>query len=180
MKADLARRLARLETSRGRALAALRGRDASALNRPPAAGKWSALQVLHHVVTAEALTLGYIRKKMQAGASLPRASVSSRLRLLLLEATLASPLRFRAPAVTADVPAHVDADELRARWDGVRRELTELVEAFPPALLDRLVFRHPIAGRMTLAHALGTLEAHLDHHVPQVERALSAAVKLHS
>jgi hypothetical protein len=26
---------------------------------------------------------------------------------------------------------------------------------------------------MTLAHALGTLEAHLEHHVRQVERALS-------
>jgi hypothetical protein len=31
---------------------------------------------------------------------------------------------------------------------------------------------------MTLAHALGTLEAHLDHHLPQVERAVAAAVKL--
>jgi hypothetical protein len=26
---------------------------------------------------------------------------------------------------------------------------------------------------MSLAHALGTLEAHLDHHIPQVERALT-------
>jgi hypothetical protein len=26
---------------------------------------------------------------------------------------------------------------------------------------------------MTLAHALGTLEAHLDHHIPQVERAVT-------
>jgi hypothetical protein len=28
---------------------------------------------------------------------------------------------------------------------------------------------------MTLGHALGTLEAHLDHHIPQVERAIAAA-----
>jgi hypothetical protein len=55
----------------------------------------------------------------------------------------------------------------------VRRELDELVRSFPPELLDRLVFRHPYAGRMTLAHALGTLEAHLDHHIPQVERAVT-------
>jgi hypothetical protein len=54
----------------------------------------------------------------------------------------------------------------------VRGELAALVESFPPVLLDRLVFRHPFAGRMTLAHALGTLQAHLDHHIPQVERAL--------
>ena len=177
-RADLARRLQRLEQSRQRALELLSGRDAATLNRAPAAGRWSALQVLHHVVTAEALTLRYIRKKMQAGDALPRATFGSRLRLLAVEAVLASPLRVRAPDVVAEVPAQVDAAELRSRWEGVRDDLRALVEEFPPQLLDRLVFRHPIGGRMTLAHALGTLEAHLDHHVPQVERAVSVAVKL--
>jgi hypothetical protein len=128
--------------------------------------------VLHHIVTAEALTLGYVRKKMQAGDSLPRAGLASRLRLLALEATLASPLRFRAPAAVAGVPPEIDAAELRARWDGVRRDWRELLESFPPELVNRLVFRHPRAGRMSLEHALGTLEAHLAHHVPQVRRAL--------
>jgi hypothetical protein len=177
-RADLARRLERLERSRQRALALLSGRDAATLNRAPAAGRWSALQVLHHVVTAEALTLRYIRKKMQAGDALPRASFGSRLRLLAVEAVLASPLRVRAPDVVAEVPPHVDADELRSRWEAVRDDLRALVEEFPAELLDRLVFRHAIGGRMTLAHALGTLEAHLDHHLPQVERAVSVAVKL--
>jgi DinB superfamily len=173
---ELALRLARLERSRAHALALIEGKGGALLNRPPSPGKWSPLQVLHHVVTAEALTLAYIRKKQQAGAALPAASVASRLRLLLVEAALASPLRVRAPAVTADVPLQLDADGLRARWGDVRRELAALVEAFPPELVDRLVFRHPYAGRMTLAHALGTLQAHLDHHVRQVERALSASV----
>ncbi|HEY8234901.1 MAG TPA: DinB family protein [Vicinamibacteria bacterium] len=173
MHGELSLRLVRLERSRVRALALIEGKDGVQLNRPPAPGKWSALQVLHHVVTAEALTLAYIRKKQQAGAALPAASVASRLRLLLVEVALASPLRVRAPAVTADVPQQLDADGLRARWDDVRRELAALVEAFPNEFIDRLVFRHPYAGRMTLAHALGTLEAHLEHHVRQVERALS-------
>lgn len=175
MHADLARRFDRLEAARARVLDMLAGREAAALNRPPAAGKWSALQVLHHVATAEALTLGYVRKKMQAGSALPRAGIASRLRLLALEATLASPLRFRAPAVVADAPVAIDPAELRARWDAVRRDWRELLEAFPDELLDRLVFRHPRAGRMSLEHAVGTLEAHLAHHLPQVERALAAA-----
>jgi hypothetical protein len=170
-RGELARRLERLERSRQRALALVSGLDSAALNRAPAAGKWSALQVLHHVVTAEALTLRYIRKKMQAGDALPRASFGSRLRLLAVEAVLASPLRVRAPDVVAEVPPHLDADELRGRWESVRGDLRALVEEFPPELLDRLVFRHPMGGRLTLAHALGTLEAHLDHHLPQVARA---------
>ncbi len=128
--------------------------------------------MLHHVVTAEALTLGYIRKKMQAGAALETAGPASRLRLLALQVTLALPLRFKAPTTAGDVPTESELRALRARWDEVRRSLDELVRSFPPELEDRLVFRHPYAGRMTLAHALGTLQAHLDHHIPQVERAL--------
>jgi hypothetical protein len=129
----LARRLAHLEASRRRALAAVDGVPHAALNRPPASGKWSALQVLHHVVTAEALTLGYIGKKMQAGAALETAGPASRLRLLAVQVTLALPLRVRAPTITGDVPAESDLPALRARWDEVRRGLDELVSSFPPS-----------------------------------------------
>jgi DinB superfamily len=169
----LARSLARLDASRRRALGTVDGVPHAELNRQPAPGKWSALQLLHHVVTAEALTIGYVRKKMQAGPALEKAGPASRLRLLALQVTLASPLRFNAPTTVGHVPEEGELHALRTRWDEVRRDLDELVRSFPPELLDRLVFRHPYAGRMTLAHALGTLEAHLDHHIRQVERALA-------
>jgi hypothetical protein len=166
-------RLERLEASRARALALLVPYDAAALNRAPAPGRWSALQVLHHVVESEAATLGYIRKKMQAGASLPAAGLGSRLRRMVVQLGLALPLRFKAPAVAAGVPGVVEPDRLRARWDAVRSGWRELLEAFPSDLEGRLVFRHPFAGRMDLADTLAVLQAHLDHHVPQVERALA-------
>ena len=170
-------RLERLEASRARAVALLVPHDASALNRAPAPGRWSALQVLHHVVESEAAMLGYVRKKLQAGASLPRAGLGSRLRRLALQAGLASPLRFKAPAVAASVPDVVEPAALRARWDEVRAGWRALVEAFPPELEGRLVFRHPVAGRMGLADTLAVLQAHLDHHVPQVARALKSQFK---
>lgn len=173
MQPDLARRFERLEATRGRALGTLGGLDHTALNRPPAPGKWSALQLLYHVITAEALTLGYVRKKMQAGGALPPAGASSRLRLLAVQLVLASPLRVRAPGAAGSVPPEIDAAGLRARWDEVRRDLRALLETFPAELQGRLVFRHPYAGRMTLAHALGHLQAHLEHHIPQVQRALN-------
>jgi DinB superfamily len=175
MDPALARRLAHLETLRRRALGAVDGVPHAALNRPPAPGKWSALQLLHHVVTSEALTQGYVRKKMQAGPALEKAGPTSRLRLLAVQVTLALPIRVTAPTPVAQVPDESELPALRTRWDEVRRDLDALVRSFPPELLDRLVFRHPYAGRMTLAHALGTLEAHLDHHIRQVERALAAA-----
>lgn len=173
MNPGYARRLDRLEGARARALALLEGRDAVALNRAPAPGRWSALQVLHHVVEAEAATLGYVRKKMQAGSALPAASFSSRLRGLATRLALASPLRFRAPAVVAGVPDAIDPGRLSERWTEVGNGWRELVSEFPPELEGRLVFRHPFAGRLGLADTLDVMRAHLEHHIPQVGRALA-------
>lgn len=174
MRSDFGRRLERLDASRDRALSLLAPHDPAALNRAPAPGRWSALQVLHHVVESEAATLGYVRKKMQAGAGLPPAGIGSGLRRAAVQLGLALPLRFRAPAVAAVVPDVIELAALRARWDEVRAGWRALVEAFPADLEGRLVFRHPFAGRMGLADTLAVLQAHLDHHVPQVRRALSS------
>ena len=177
MNPGLGRRLERLEASRARALSIVAAHEAAALNRPPAPGRWSALQVLHHVVESEAATLGYVRKKMLAGTSLPPAGLASRLRRAAVALVLALPVRVRAPAVAASVPDVVEPAALRARWDEVRAGWRELVAAFPAELEGRLVFRHPFAGRMGLADTLAFLQAHLDHHVPQVERALNSRFK---
>lgn len=163
----------RLETTRFEVLRLLDGRDHSVLNRTRADGGWSALQVLHHVVAAEEATIGYIKKKMQAGASIPRAGVRSRLGLLGLRLAFASPLRFRAPAATASVPAEIDAAGLRAGWQSGREAWRALLAAFPEDLVNRQVFRHPVAGRMSLRDTLGFMQSHLDHHARQVERALA-------
>jgi hypothetical protein len=173
LKPDFKRRLEALEASRARVLSLLDGEDATALNRTPAPGRWSALQVLHHVVESEAATFAYVRRKMQAGARLPTAGLGSRLRRAAVQVGLALPLRFRAPAVAALVPDVVDPAALRARWDEVRTAARDLLETFPADLEDRLVFRHPFVGRMGLADALAVLQAHLDHHILQVERALT-------
>ena len=119
----------------------------------------------------EAGTLGYVSKKMRGGSSLPRAGLVSRLRLLALQLSNASPLRFRAPGVAADVPAEIDPDELLRRWDEVRAGWKERLDDFPDELLDRMVFRHMMVG---LPDTLSFLQSHLDHHARQVDRLLDA------
>ena len=173
MEQRLKRRFDRLEATRAAVLARLEAHDRARLNRPRADGGWSAAQVLHHVIAAEEGTLRYISKKMQGGTSLPRAGLASRLRLLALQLANASPFRFKAPAVTADVPAEIDADALRTWWDAVRGDWARRLEGFPDELLDRMVFRHTMVGLMGLEDALSFLQSHLDHHAGQVERLLS-------
>lgn len=174
VRSELQRRLERLEKTRADVVSRIEPFDRAKLNRPRGDGGWSALQVLHHVIAAESGTLRYISKKMLAGTKLPRAGLVSRLRQLALQAALVSPLRFRAPGVTADVPDEVDPAELLARWEETRGGWRKLLEEFPEEILDRLVFRHGLVGLMGLRDTLGFLQGHLDHHVRQVERLLSA------
>jgi len=171
---QLQQRFDRLEDTRRAVLAHLQGHDRARLNRPRDDGGWSVLQVLHHVIAAEAGTLGYVSKKMQGGTSLPRAGLVSRLRLLALQMGNASPFRFRAPGVTADVPTEIDPDELLRRWDEVRAGWQERLDGFPDELLDRMVFRHMMVGLMGLPDTLSFLQSHLAHHARQVERLLGA------
>jgi len=176
---QLQQRFDRLEGTRRQVLGHLEGHDRGALNRPRADGGWSALQVLHHVIAAELGTLRYVSRKMQGGTSLPRAGLASRLRLLGLQAAMVSPLRFKAPAVVAEVPEEIDPEEidpeeLRARWNEVRTGWKTLLEAFPEEILDRLVFRHALVGLMGLPDTLAFMQSHLEHHRRQVGRALGS------
>jgi hypothetical protein len=169
---DLNAQFERLEATRGSLAARLDGRDGALLNRPRADGGWSVLQMVHHVITAEAGTLRYTSKKMLGGTSLPWAGLTSRMRLLALKGAMVSPVRFRAPAITADVPDEVDSAETLALWQETREGWRKLLAGFPEELLDRMVFRHTLVGLMGLRDTLAFLQTHLDHHVRQIDRQL--------
>ena len=171
---DLSARFERLEATRGSVTARLDDRDRAVLNRPRADGGWSVLQVVHHVITAEAGTLRYTSRKMLGGTELPRAGLTSRMRLLALKGATASPLRFRAPAITADVPNEADPGDVLALWQETREGWRRLLEEFPGELLDRMVFRHTLVGLLGLRDTLAFLQTHLDHHARQVDRQLDA------
>ena len=44
----------------------IKGLDNDLLNSPPEPGKWSIIQILHHLIQAEEGTLNYIKKKTQS------------------------------------------------------------------------------------------------------------------
>jgi uncharacterized damage-inducible protein DinB len=173
--ADLAgirSRMERLEADRRALLDSVAAIPEDRLRRPRADGGWSILQVLNHVALAEQHTLAYVLKKMQDPSKLPRAGALSFWRMAIVVVALRSPYKARAPERTAHPEADTTLADVRAHWDGVRRDWQHLVEGFPPALVDRAVFRHPRTGLMSLAHTLAFTQAHLDHHRRQIARRI--------
>ena len=162
------RRLQALEERRRHLFERVEGLDPDFLNRRLGESRWSIIQVMCHLIRAEELSLSYIQKKVSRPDGLPDVTVSGWLRVLWLATALRSPVRVKAPAA-ADVPEREDPTETRRRWDEVRSQWRALVERFPLELERKGVFRHPYAGRMTLAQALAFTAEHVRHHEKQIE-----------
>ena len=96
------RRLQALEQQRRQLFERLENIDPDLLNRCPAEGRWSMIQVACHLVGAEKLTLSYIQRKVDP-EGLPDVTVSGWLRLVTLAIALRSPFasRHRVEAATS-------------------------------------------------------------------------------
>ncbi|MGI4886753.1 MAG: DinB family protein [Janthinobacterium lividum] len=150
--------------------------------RAPAPGQWAATQVVHHLLLVENSITGYVQKKLLAADPLARPGLLTRARVLLVRLLLRLPgLRFRAPRGVAELTheAPVPAlPALQAEWAATRRRLELLLNGYPGRLLDRAIYPHPRAGRITIYQILDHLLDHLLHHQQQlgrIARALKAA-----
>jgi uncharacterized damage-inducible protein DinB len=157
-----------------RLLHRLEGIDDGRLNRRPAEGGWSALQTLHHLLLAEALSLHYVQKKLVYATDLEPSGWRHRFRSMLVTMSLRSPLRFRAPATISaeNLPEQSTLGEVREQWQVVRTDWTRFLQDLPDDVLQKAVYRHPRAGRLTWAGMLAFFRAHLSRHTRQIERAL--------
>jgi uncharacterized damage-inducible protein DinB len=159
----------RLEDERRRLLFDLSQWPTAHLNFRPAPGTWSVVEVLDHVVRAEAGTIADVRK----GLDIPHALGSEdRPGITALRRALLSDNTFQVPAgAGAIIPdAQTTFAEVINRWEEARRELRSILETLDPAQLGCGVFQHPFAGWMTVTDVLDHLSDHLHHHRFQLSR----------
>ncbi len=167
------RHLTRLNRSLEELLADLQKYSHEQLNRPPRPGAWSPLQIVHHLMLSERLSLAYVRKKAQAPAeSLPRITWSEPLRRAFVQFYLVSPLKMKAPAVVAGdkLPRESNLEETAAQWRRQRAELGEVLTQLPAEVHRRAVYRHPFAGRFGLPGMVAFFQHHFDHHRRKLNR----------
>lgn len=143
-------------------------------NFSPRPGKWSIAQVFTHLVTSENLSLGYMKKKAQGIEQAGSSGLPEAVKMIVLIISQRLPmLKFKAPKVVIDhTPPAMGRQELFAAWEKSRLELKHFLEGITDAHVRKLIYKHPVAGRLDVRQALVFFGEHIRHHRPQLMRLL--------
>ncbi len=165
---NLSQALIGLQTERDRLIELLRRFDKEQLNRSPEIGVWSPMEVLHHIIISEEGSLKYVKKKLSFNPVLPRTSLISTLRYQVLIGAIHSPFHFKAPSEVVPQSKEYDLESLENHWQKVAGELHNYLVDIEPRLLDYQVYKHPLAGRLSIVQMVGFLKHHLLRHKKQI------------
>jgi hypothetical protein len=96
---ELLSKYSSLENNRLKLMADLAPIDDHILSYKPSSDKWSIVQILFHLHSAEARSIGYVKKKMQAGESLNKTGLLAAARFTYMKWMLRSGVKWKAPAI---------------------------------------------------------------------------------
>jgi uncharacterized damage-inducible protein DinB len=173
MNARLQTQFDALEKSRKALFDELKDYPDELLNKKPAADKWSAAQVLEHLVASETASLNYLQKKTLDTSRSKHAGFSGKRRLLVTKLVFYWPLSFKAPPALEPSTSFATLKELQLRWDKVRNETLGILSKLSNQELEKDLWRHLIAGKMNIYQMLEFFGIHFNRHRKQIEQALS-------
>ena len=141
----------------------------------PVPGQWAAVQVIHHLLSAEKKITDALQKALTTNADSWRlGTFKSKLRGLILHLALRLPgLKFKVPPTLTPPPAPEAIEtmpELREQWNSIRRQLEQVLNEFPSGKMNHTVFRHPRAGWLTVGQTVASILDHTLHHQQQLNR----------
>lgn len=175
MKSTTLHQFKKLERQLDHLLHLLHEQPQSALIFTPGPGKWSALQVLEHLLLTERATFQYLKKKAGQGIDqLPGGWIKSKLRGLVLLVFLRLPFKIKAPGIVDITHQSQSLQELEAAFRILRTEMNQFLEQLPNAGFRVHLFKHPLVGRLRLTETFLFLSAHFERHHQQIVRALKA------
>ena len=169
--------LAELERQKAAVLTGVEGWSPTRLHFRPAGNTWSTSQVLDHLVRVEASIVAATHGGLRAPH---RIGVRDRLGTVFLTRIFRSDRRVKVPPSAPQIlpEDQPDLDAIRQHWAEVRRDLVGLIEQASPYSARAGVFRHPVAGWMSLSGVLDFLAVHVLHHGFQLERLRSTSLDL--
>lgn len=176
MDAATERQLKKLDDKLDALAAWIDRQDPAQLVVQPSPGAWSVAQVIEHMRSTESFSFAYLRKKAQSDKPLPKHGLKSWSRERMLKFFLAAPFKWKAPAVvnTPSFPKDLNPVQQCAEWKQTRKDLEAWLSERPADYFKRLAYRHPYAGRITVAGMIRFFEWHFDRHHKQILRTYTA------
>jgi uncharacterized damage-inducible protein DinB len=171
---QLERSFSQLEKIRAEILETVSSLPVETLNTPTDEGKWSILQILHHVAIVEAGTLQYIKKKSQKPNDIPKIGFLVPLKMVFLAMVLRSNIKIKAPKILGEPPIQLELKVLVNNWEQTRGDFYLFLEQLPEDSNNKAVFKHPMVGRIGLVHMLKFLIEHFEHHERQIAKYLKS------
>jgi uncharacterized damage-inducible protein DinB len=165
----------RLEKQRVGLLGELKNYSIEQLNQHPNK-KWSVNEILSHLIAAERLSLQYLQKKIQGVNETKDSGIWEELKMLLLKISQRIPgLKFKAPKIVLErTTSHDSLTTLEGEWAQLRKEVRAFLETVQDDHIKRNIYRHAVAGRLNIQHALLFFREHIIHHRPQIKSLLKS------
>jgi uncharacterized damage-inducible protein DinB len=161
-----------LEKLREKFLSIIDSVDDKTLLLKPAAGKWSILQIVFHLVKVERLSIISIQNNLKKSSHIGKTGMVAKLRAGLLILAMKSAFKFKAPELLRKVPETYDFNELKDKWIKARSDMKKILENISPEDAKKNLFEHPYGGNMGIDGALAFIKEHFLHHQKQVEKII--------
>ena len=130
--------------------------------------KWSVVQIIEHLRIAEKQTLKGIKHSLETRTSFKFATFRSDLALWITILAFKIGIKFKAPKFVADIKEHPDLEHLISDWQQTRTEIRKIIENLPIEMVNKIIFKHPVIGLMSMRHVLDFQAAHFQVHRKQV------------
>lgn len=149
--------------------------SAAQQNFKPDPETWSILQVFRHLIQSEGQINRYLHKKILGVKAAGTAGFSARVRSFILNVAMRLPIKYKVPdVIKVEFEDNYDFEPLVTTWQQQRRELRTFLETLDETTGGKELFRHPVAGRMSIRQGLTFMQEHVDRHTRQVERIMRA------
>jgi len=149
--------------------------DHETLNWKPSENEWSVAQVCQHLMLTEKLSMKYVKKKLSFNPKLKSAKLTDTWRVGTLGLYSKFSWKVKAPKAVNEnnFPAESNFEEIKSHWKEERTALWEYFNKIPEEHIGMQIYRHPIAGRMSMRGMLVFFHEHFLRHRKQINRILA-------
>jgi hypothetical protein len=129
---------------------------------------WSMAQIIQHIFLAESQTLDAIKWRLKNKNNFPTVSLWARIRVWYTICLFQLQFKLKAPNFVTPIENEINKNDLLKQWQDTRNEWSQLVYKFPKNMENKVVYKHPILGYLSLSLTLKFMFHHLIRHHHQI------------